>query len=56
MKRENKIKSTVNDLDMIYVRNMKSIFNHKEPIEHMVKVELFYKEYKERTEIDVIRG
>ena len=35
---------------------MKSIFNHKEPIEHMVEVELFYKEHKERTEIDVIRG
>ena len=41
---------------LIYVRNMKSIFNHKEPIEHMVEVELFYKEHKERTEIDVIRG
>ena len=41
---------------LIYVRNMKSIFNYKEPIEYMVEVEFFYKEHKERTEIDVIRG
>jgi len=34
----------------IYVK-----FNHEEPIEHTVKMELFYREHKERTEIDVIR-
>ena len=38
----------------IYVRNMNSILNYKESIEHTVKVELFYKEHKERTEIDMI--
>ena len=27
---------------LIYVRNMKSIFNHKEPIEHMVEVESYF--------------
>jgi len=32
------------------VRNIDGIFNHKELIEHMVEVELFYKEYKERSE------
>jgi len=38
----------------IYVRNVDNIFNHKELIEHTVKIELFFKEHKERTEIDVI--
>jgi len=40
----------------IYVRNMDSTFNHEGPIEHTVEVELFYREHKERTEIDVIEG
>ena len=40
----------------IYVRNIDSTFNHERPIEHMVKVELFYREHKERTEIDVMGG
>ena len=39
---------------LIYVRNVDNIFNHKELIEHTVKIELFFKEHKERTEIDVI--
>jgi len=39
---------------LIYVRNVNSIFNYKEPIEHMVEIELFFKEHKERMEIDVI--
>lgn len=38
----------------IYVRNVNSIFNYEGPIEHTVKIELFYKEHKKRTEIDVI--
>jgi len=40
----------------IYVRNVDSIFNHEEPVEHTVEVELFYKGHKERTEINVIGG
>ena len=39
----------------IYMRNIDSIFNHEEPI-HTVEIELFFKGYKERTEIDVIGG
>jgi len=40
----------------IYVRNMDSTLVHKGPIEYMVELKLFYKEHKERTEIDVIEG
>ena len=40
----------------IYVRNVDDTFNHKEPIEHMVEVELFYRRHKERMEINVIGG
>jgi len=29
-------------------------FNHKEPIEYTVEVKLFYRGYKEKTEIDII--
>jgi len=36
------------------MRNINSTFNHEEPIEYTVEVELFYKEYKERMEIDII--
>jgi len=38
----------------IYVRNIDDIFNYKGPIEYIVKVELFYKEHKEITKIDII--
>ena len=41
---------------LIYMRIVDSIFNHEEPIKHIVKVELFYRRYKEKMEIDVIRG
>ena len=41
---------------LIYVRNIDSVFNHKGLIEHTVEVELFYREYKERIEIDLISG
>jgi len=41
---------------LIYVRNIDGTFNHEEPIEHTVEVELFFKSHKKRTEIDVIRG
>ena len=38
----------------IYVRNVNSSFNKKEPIEHMVEVNIYYQEHRKRTEIDVI--
>jgi len=38
----------------IYVRNVDGIFNYEGPIEYTVEVELFYREHKERTEIDII--
>jgi len=40
----------------VYVRNMSNTFNHERPIKHMVKVELFYKGYKKRTEIYITGG
>jgi len=38
----------------IYLRNVDSIFNHEELIEHIAEVELLYRRYKERTNIDMI--
>ena len=38
----------------IYVRNIDSIFNHEELIQYKVEVELFYREYKEKMEINAI--
>ena len=40
----------------IYMRNVDVIFNYKGLIEHIVEVELFYRGYKKRMEIDVIGG
>ena len=40
----------------IYMRNVDSLFNKERPIEHMVKVNIYYQEHRERMEIDVIRG
>ena len=40
----------------IYIRNVDDIFNYKGLIEHTVEVELFYREHKERMEINVIEG
>ena len=40
----------------IYMRNIDSIFNYEGLIEHIVEVELFFKGYKKRMSIDVIRG
>ena len=37
----------------IYVRNMEGFFNKKKPIEHIVEVNIYYQEHRERTEIDV---
>ena len=40
----------------IYVRNMDRFFNEEGPIEYMVKVNIYYQRYRERTEINIIRG
>ena len=40
---------------LISVRNMDGSFNKEGPIEHTVKVNIYYQEYKERMEINVIR-
>ena len=40
---------------LIYLRNVNDFFNKKESIEHMVKVNIYYQEHRERTKIDVIR-
>jgi len=40
----------------IYIRNVNSTFNYEGPIEYMVEVELFYREHKEKMEIDMIDG
>jgi len=38
------------------MRNMDRIFNKKEPIKHIVEVNIYYQEYRERMEIGMIRG
>jgi len=38
------------------VRNVNGSLNKEEPIEHMVEVNIYFKEHRERTEIDVIGG
>ncbi len=40
----------------IYVRNVDSSFNKEGPIKHIVEVNIYYQEHRERMEIDVIRG
>jgi len=35
---------------LVYVRNVNGIFNHEGPNEHIVEVELFYKEHKKKKE------
>jgi len=41
---------------LMNVRNVDGSLNKERPIEHTVKVNIYYQEYRERTEIDVIRG
>ena len=36
------------------MRNVDGTFNKEEPIEHTVEVNIYYQEYQERMEIDVI--
>jgi len=38
------------------VRNVDGLLNKKGPIEHTVKVNIYYQEHRKRTEIDVIGG
>ena len=40
----------------IQVRNVNGSFNKEGPIENTVKVNIYYKGYAERTEIDMIEG
>jgi len=40
----------------MHVRNMDGSLNKERPIEHTVEVNIYYQEYQERMEIDVIRG
>jgi len=40
----------------IYVRNVDGSFNKEGPIEHIVEVNIYYQRYREKTEINVIRG
>ena len=51
--RKNKFKKKKLDR-LIYMRNNNGTFNNEELIEHIVEVEFFYKEHKERMEINVI--
>jgi len=36
------------------MRNVNGTLNHEDSIKYTVKIELFFKEHKERTEIDVV--
>ena len=38
------------------IRNVDGSPNKEEPIEHMVEVNIYFKEHRERMEIDVIGG
>ena len=40
----------------IHIRNVDGSFNKKGLIKHTVKVNIYYQEHRERTEIDVIGG
>ena len=41
---------------LMHVRNMDGSLNKEGLIEHMVEVNIYYQEHRERTEIDVIGG
>jgi len=41
---------------LMHVRNVDDSLNKERPIEHMVEVNIYYQEYRERIEIDIIRG
>ena len=52
-KQEFKLKKLERPMNM---RNVDGFLNKKRPIEHTVEVNIYFKEYRERTEIDVIGG
>ena len=52
-KQEFKLKKIEN---LIYVRNVDGTFNKERLIENIVEVNIYYQGYRERTEIDMIRG
>ncbi len=41
---------------LINVRNVNESLNKEGPIENMVEVNIYYQEYRERMEIDIIGG
>ena len=41
---------------LVYMRNIDGMLNYAEPIVDIVKVEIFFKEYKKRMSIDMIGG
>jgi len=41
---------------LMHVRNVDGSLNKERPIEHMVEVNIYYQEYRERIEIDIIGG
>ena len=41
---------------LINVRNVNGLLNKEGPIENTMEVNIYYQEYRERTEIDVIGG
>ena len=41
---------------LMYVRNVDGLLNKKGPIKHIVEVNIYYQEHRERMEIDVIGG
>ena len=41
---------------LIYMRNMNSPFNKKEPIKHIVEVNIYYQKHRKKIEIDMIGG
>ena len=38
-----------------YVTNIDSIFNKKKPMKYTVEINIFYKEYRKKIKIDVIK-
>ena len=40
----------------IYVRNLSDLFNKEEPIKHIVEVNIYYQEHRERMKINMIEG
>jgi len=39
---------------LIYIRNINSSFNKERSIEHIVEVNIYYQEYRERIAINII--